>query len=80
MKTIASRGRRLLGFKGQLTCKHLTQIEWVPTQHSLQEMLEDFSTALIETLPCIVKTIIKMLNLDVDNSAAPVSSTDPQEG
>jgi hypothetical protein len=67
MKTCILRGQRLLNSTEQVSCKHAGRTEWTPTQDNLQEMLEDFSTALTETLPCVAKTILQKLGLGLDH-------------
>lgn len=68
MKTCILRGQRLLSSTEQFSCKHARHTEWTPTQDNLQEMLEDFSTALIETLPCVSNTILQKLGLGLNRA------------
>jgi hypothetical protein len=63
MKTCILRGQRLLTSPQETSCKHRSQTNWSPTQEELQEMLRDFATGMIETLPSVVKTVFQTLKL-----------------
>jgi hypothetical protein len=63
MKNCILRGERLLKTE-KADCKHPTKSNcWIPDQRTLQEMLEDFTGALLETLPCVTKTIFRALKV-----------------
>jgi hypothetical protein len=63
MRTCVLRGERLLAIKAP-TCEHVDKDNgWLPTQGEIQNMLEDFSKALIETLPRVVKTALETLGV-----------------
>jgi hypothetical protein len=70
MKTCILRGGRLLK-SGKADCEHATKGKsWLPDQQAVQDMLEDFTSALLETLPRITKTIFKTLKVKEDDVQA----------
>lgn len=65
MKICIMRGMRLLESSEPLACEHLSQSScWSPTQNELQKMFQDFSKALMETLPYILQTILEKLDIE----------------
>lgn len=77
MKTCILRGQRLLAAPTQTACKHSIPTDWSPTQGELQQMLEDFAAALVESLPCVVETILHKLRLSRDDPMLPPSLSNP---
>lgn len=61
IRMICLRGARLLLSTQLQPCQHVKQSNYVPTQERLQEMFQDFSEAVIETLPHVVETILREL-------------------
>jgi len=62
-RMICLRGIRLLLSSQLQPCKHVKQSNYLPTQEELQEMFQDFSEAVIETLPRVVETILRELGV-----------------
>lgn len=63
-RMIHLRGSRLLQQGQQLQpCQHVKQSNYRPTQEELEKMFEDFSVALMETLPSVLQTILKELEI-----------------
>ena len=62
-RMICLRGIRLLLSSQLQPCKHVKQSNYLPTQEELQEMFQDFSEAVIETLPHVVETIFRELGV-----------------
>lgn len=70
MKNCILRGERLLK-TGRADCEHPTKNNgWLPDQQTVQDMLEDFTGALLETLPCITKTIFGALKVKENDNQA----------
>lgn len=69
MKTCILRGERLLADQTS-TCDHPKQSDWSPTQEEIQAMLDDFAKALVETLPCVVKTVFETLEVKENGADA----------
>ena len=58
------RGTRLLATTELTPCEHLSRLNgWSPTQEELNDMFQDFATALVETLPSTVKIILEKLGI-----------------
>jgi hypothetical protein len=77
-KMICLRGIRLLLSPQLQSCKHTKQSNYLPTQEELQEMFQDFSEAVIETLPHVVERILR--ELDVASSKDGGRNHAKQEG
>lgn len=70
MRNCILRGERLLR-TGKAECEHPTKGNcWLPDQQTVQDMLEDFAGALLETLPCITKTIFRALKVKENGTQA----------
>jgi len=63
MKTAILRGRRLLTASEHTACKHPAPTNWSPVQTELQEMLDDFSVGIMQTLPLVTKTAFEKLGV-----------------
>jgi hypothetical protein len=62
MRMICLRAIRLLSSQHQIPpCQHAKSPNYQPTQAELEKALEDFSEALVETLPAVLQTILKQL-------------------
>jgi len=63
VKMCVLRGERLLATP-EPSCEHPEQNDcWSPTQEEIQNMLEDFAQALVETLPHVLKTVLETLEV-----------------
>jgi len=62
MMMIVSRAERLLS-NPEMSCKHTLELKnWSPNQQQLQDAFSDFSNGVVRTLPCIVETVVRMLD------------------
>jgi hypothetical protein len=62
VRMVCLRGTRLLS-SPQLMCQHTQQPDYSPTQEELEKMLQDFSKALVETLPYVLEAITERLGI-----------------
>jgi hypothetical protein len=67
MKMICLRANRLLTSPTPPTCSHERHSNQEPTQEDLKKALEEFSQALVETLPVILQTILKEIENIIHN-------------
>jgi hypothetical protein len=74
MKTCILRANRLLA-STEPKCGHYIQNnDWSPTEKGVQEMLEDFAIAIVETLPHVAEKVFETLG---ENRAKPNESPFP---
>lgn len=63
VKMICLRASRLLSPSPSATCQHSQHSGYQPSQKELQEMFQDFGSALLETLPYVLETIAEKLGV-----------------
>jgi hypothetical protein len=63
MRMICLRANRLLSSQQIQPCHHAKQLNYSPTQEELEKMFEEFSEALVETLPSVTQTILDSLGI-----------------
>ncbi|HGE70595.1 TPA: hypothetical protein ENX78_07155 [Candidatus Poribacteria bacterium] len=63
MRIICLRADRLLSSQRIQPCQHTKQSNYQPSQEELEKMFEEFSSALIETLPTILQTTLEQLEI-----------------
>lgn len=63
VKMICLRASRLLASPTSATCQHSQHFDYQPSQEELQRMFQDFSVALMETLPYVLETIAEKLGV-----------------
>jgi len=76
MRNCILRGKRLLKTE-EADCNHPTKSNcWLPDQQAVQDMLEDFAKALVETLPHVVGKIFEMLKIEAKDAKSADSVPD----
>jgi hypothetical protein len=64
MRIICLRANRLLSSPQLQTCQHIPQSNYQPRGEELGKMFQDYSDAVIETLPCVLQIIIEKLAIN----------------
>jgi len=63
VRMICLRAERLLSSEQIPSCQHVKNVSYQPSQEELQQAFEDFSEALVETLPTVLDIILKQLGI-----------------
>jgi len=63
VRMICLRAERLLSSEQMPSCQHAKDMSYQPSQEELQQAFEDFSEALVETLPMVLDIILKQLEM-----------------
>jgi len=63
VRMICLRAERLLSSEQIPLCQHVKNMSYQPSQEELQQAFEDFSEALVETLPTVLDIILKQLGI-----------------
>ena len=62
-RMIYLRAERLLSSEQMPSCQHMRNLSYQPSQQEIQQAFEDFSEALVETLPVVLEIILKQLGI-----------------
>ena len=63
VRMICLRAERLLSSEQVPSCQHTKNMSYQPSREELQRAFEDFSEALVETLPTVLDIILKQLGI-----------------